>query len=181
MTPSRLSCGSRLATSVSSDTGSRARSACPMSRLDGANDWPLWDEPLPISADTIAWRWARALVSAYPWNRMQPDDLTGEIRRLAIALINLACDDDETRRRQIVIAAREHGLFRRNQGVQRRALAAELATLRDAICDALRSSHWSHFLIQQAMEAVVVDIRLARQVAARAFDRNVNGYAQAEP
>jgi hypothetical protein len=101
---------------------------------------------------------------------MHLDDVTGQLRSLADALINAACDDNGARRRRIAEAANAHGRFRRAQRFPKRLLAAELVALREAVREDLSSGYWSPELVDQAIDGLVRDLRLARHRAERAFD-----------
>ena len=128
-----------------------------------------WDEALPARLDVVVQNWSTAVAKTEPWGSMLLDDVTGELRALATALINAACDDGDARRRRIVRAATAHGQFRRAQRFPKRLLTAELAALREAIRTDLQSGYWSETLVEQAVDGLVADLRLARQRAERAF------------
>jgi hypothetical protein len=135
-----------------------------------AHERPLWDEALPVRIDAVIRTWLVWLAPHDPWDSMRLDDVTGELRPLATALVNAACDDAQERRRRIARAAYAHGLFRRAQRFPKRLLGAELAVLREAIRTDLESSYWSDVLINQAIDGLTADLRLARQLAKRAYD-----------
>jgi hypothetical protein len=140
-----------------------------MSRHE-SHDWPCWDEALPARVDVVVRNWSTAIAATDPWDNMLRDDVTGEVRAVAAALINAACDDEDARRRRIAGAAYAHGLFRRAQRFPKRLLSAELVALREAIRVDLQSGYWSATLVDQAIDGLVADLRLARHRAERAFD-----------
>jgi hypothetical protein len=120
--------------------------------------------------ETVVDTWFTTVAPSYPWASMRLDDISGELRSIANALVNGACDNEDARCRRLVSAAYEHGLFRRAQRFPRRLLAAELSVLREAIRADLTTGNWSEALIDQAMDGLVRDLRLARQRAMSAFD-----------
>jgi hypothetical protein len=140
-----------------------------------AADWPMWDEPLPVSPDATVGRCLVSLRGAEPWMTMPVDDLAGEFRPLATALINTACDSEGLRRLHIEGAAFEHGLFRRSQRVNRAAIGVEFAALRGAVRDAIEASPWPDWLRRATAAAIVAEIDLARMIAEHAFDHGVGG------
>jgi len=130
-----------------------------------------WDEALPARLDVVIRNWSIAVAKREPWDSMVLDDVTGELRALAAALINAGCDNGDARRRRIVRAASAHGEFRRAQRFRKRLLTTELAALREAIRADLKTGYWSDALVEQAVDGLVADLRLARQRAEHAFDR----------
>jgi hypothetical protein len=98
---------------------------------------------------------------------MRLDDITGEIREVALALLNAAGDSDHIRLHAITDSALEHGRFRANQGASRRVIASEFLALREAIGLGLRSNSWPDRLVEQTNEALIWDVRVARQAAER--------------
>ena len=144
-------------------------------RKGWSDNWPMWDEPLPISADITMRRCLLDLMGSEPWATLPADDLTGELRQLAAAVINPGCDTDLRRRRRIEEASREHGRFRRAQQVGRGTIAMELATLRDALFVEIQSCEWGHWLRRDAMTAVGIELELACAIAEQAFDVGVDG------
>jgi hypothetical protein len=141
-----------------------------MSQHNESHVRPLWDEALPVRVDAVVRDWSASLRAHDPWGNMRLDDTTGEVRALATALVNAACDDAHQRRRSIVLAACEHGRFRRAQRFPRRLLGVELAALREAVRRDLESSFCSAALIGQTIDGLIPDLRLARQRAQRAYD-----------
>lgn len=131
---------------------------------------PLWDEALPVRIDAAIRTWLVWLAPHDPWDSMRLDDITGELRPLATVLVNAACDDAQERQRRIARTAYAHGLFRRAQRFPKRLLGAELAVLREAIRTDLESTYWSDVLINQTIDGLTADLRLARQRAKRAYD-----------
>jgi hypothetical protein len=129
-----------------------------------------WDEALPARVEIVVRIWSTVVAKTEPWDSMFLDDITGEVRALAAALINTACDDEDGRRRRIVAAANAHGVFRRAQRFPKRLLSAELVALREAIRTDLQSGYWSETLVDQAVDGLVGDLRLARQRAEHAFE-----------
>jgi hypothetical protein len=136
-----------------------------------------WDEALPARLDVVVRNWSTAVAKREPWASMRLDDVTGELRALTAALLNAACDNGDARRRRIVRAASAHGQFRRAQRFPKRLLTAELAALREAIRLDLQSGYWSEALVEQAVDGLVADLRLARQLAERAFLRKPDATA----
>ena len=141
-----------------------------MNPHDQAHQRPLWDEALPVRIDAVVRTWLDWVAPHDPWDSMRLDDITGELRPLATALVNAACDDAQERRRHIAMTAYAHGLFRRAQRFPKRLIGAELAVLREAIRTDLESSYWSDALVDQTMEGLNADFRLARNLAKRAYD-----------
>ena len=125
----------------------------------------MWDEPLPISSDEVVRQCLLKLGLAEPWVAMPADDIAGELRHLAAALINPGCDTEMVRRLSIVRAASEHGAFRRCRRVHRRAIAADLATLREVMCDRMGASQWGPRRLREAIVAVVAEIELALAIS----------------
>lgn len=135
-----------------------------------AHQRPLWDDALPVRIDAVVRTWLDWVAPHDPWDSMRLDDVTGELRALATALVNAAYDDAQERQRRIARTAYAHGLFRRAQRFPKRLLGAELAVLREAIRTDLESSYRSDLLINQTIDALTADLRLARQRAKRAYD-----------
>jgi hypothetical protein len=140
---------------------------------------PLWDDALPVSIDAVVRTWSRTIGAAKPWSDMPLDDIAGALRSVAIALVNAAYDDEDARRRRIATAAYEHGLFRRAQRFPRKLVATELVVLREAIRADL-TGDWPDTLVDQAIDGLVRDVRLARTRAERALDRGAD-YAALRP
>ena len=134
------------------------------------SDRPCWAEALPIRVEPVLQLWRTSVATIDPWANMELDDVTGELRAIASALVNAACDDTDTRQRSFAAAAYEHGQFRRAQGFPRRLLAVELMSLRETIRVELEMHDWSGVLIDQTIGGLVVDLRLARQCAERGYD-----------
>jgi hypothetical protein len=133
-------------------------------------DCPCWDEALPIRVGAVVRTWSTIVARTHPWDGMQLDDVAGKLRSIASAIVNAECDDEDARSHRIASSAYEHGLFRRAQRFPRRLLAAELSALREAIRADLTTGEWSEALVDQAMDGLIGDIRLARRRALSAFD-----------
>jgi len=124
-----------------------------------------------VCTDEVIARWSGTLRHELPWRDMPLDDVSGEMRRVVIELVNAACEfDRESRRRRIAAAARAHGSYRQAQRCPRGALSLEFALVRGAITGGMRGSGWPDAQIRQAVDNLVPDIRLARHVAERWFE-----------
>jgi hypothetical protein len=133
--------------------------------------WIGWGEDLPLCIDHVMTCWARRLRYELPWRTMLHDDVTGEMRRVVIELVNASWDyDDEARRHRLAAAARAHGIFRRAQRCEKSAVVCELTLMLDTIAQAWSSSYPSFPLVQAAIGNLLPDIRLARRAAERGFD-----------
>ena len=116
--------------------------------------------------------WWRLLAPLPPWDGMPADDAHGMMRRVVAELLDDE-EDLELRDRciRIMLAAREHGVFRRAQQSQRRNLVYEIDALEDGLLNALRTAGMSASLRHDILHALSLEFRLIREASLRGWDQ----------
>ena len=70
-----------------------------------------------------------------------------------------------------------HGEFRLAQRCPKFTLVYEFGVVRDSIAGALRANRWSDWLVRDAIQNLIPDLRLARQAAERGYDGRTTSQA----
>lgn len=132
------------------------------------------DDDLPIWPHQVIWSWWQLLRSQSPWREMPLDDAFGDIGKLLRELLNEGRDIDHERRQvRMLLAARDHGAFRRSQRCELVTLAYEFDCLLHALHRVTSELGLARGILQDALTVLDSELARAEQAAAQGWNSGV--------
>ena len=125
-----------------------------------------------VGAEVVVECWWRFLAPLPPWDRMPADDAYGMMRRVIDELLDDG-QDVELRARcvRLMLAARDHGLFRRAQQCRLGNLAYEIDAIEDGLLAALGAAWIPGSLARDILRSRALEMRLIRDAAVRGWNQ----------
>lgn len=152
----------------------RLRRACRMSDFGEFAPFGGCDDELPIWPNQVMWRWWQLLASQSPWREMPLDDAFGGIGKLLRELLNEGRDIDHERRQvRMLLAARDHGVFRRSQRCESVVLPHEFDCLLHALYLVTRELGLTRGNLQDTLTVFDSELARAEQAAAQGWNSGV--------
>ncbi len=121
-----------------------------------------FDDEIAIAADILLKSWWSILSVHEPWSDVPVDDAYGMMRPVLSELLNEGRDCDRRgRTRRMILAARQHGAFRRGQRFTPRSLQDEFDSVLNAAEAVMSERGLSAEYITDALVLLESDVELA--------------------
>jgi hypothetical protein len=141
-----------------------------------------FDDEIAIAADRLLKSWWSMLSVREPWSEMPMDDACGMMRPVLSELLNEGRDCDRRERiRRMILAAREHGAFRRRQRFTPRSLQDEFDSVLNAAETVMSEHGFSAEYITDALVLLERDVSLALDASLAGWMRSASSEVSENP